>query len=309
MKTLEFFIVDVFAEEPLTGNQLAVFLDAAGLSSEQMQRLAREMNYSETTFVPSSTPREGAYEVRIFTPAAEIPFAGHPTLGTAFLIRQELVREPVARVVLDLRCGQVPVDFTDRDGEVDLLWMHQPEPSFGRVLDAAAVHPVLGLERSDFDERLPVQEVSTGLPFIIVPLCSLAALKRAAVRRDAYFQLIAETQAKAILVFTPYADSRDDLTVRVFTEYYGVPEDPATGSANGALAAYLCHYQGLGSDRVEVSVSQGAQIRRPSRLFLRARREAERIAVSVGGRVKRFARGRLELSAGEIELGIASGRP
>lgn len=294
MKPLEFFILDVFAEEPLAGNQLAVFLDTAGLSSEQMQRLAREMNYSETTFIASSAPCEGAYEVRIFTPSAEIPFAGHPTLGTAFLIRQELVREPVERVVLDLRCGRVPVDFTYRDGEVDLLWMHQPEPSFGRVLDAAAVHPVLGLERSDLDERLPIQEVSTGLPFIIVPLCSLAALKRGAVRRDACFQLIAETEAKAILVFTPHAESGDDLTVRVFADYYGVPEDPATGSANGALAAYLCHYQGLGSDRVDASVSQGAEIRRPSRLFLRAQRDAERIAVSVGGGVKPFARGRLE---------------
>src|SRR5262249_40950669 len=294
MKPLDFFIVDVFAEEPLTGNPLAVFFDAADLSSEQMQSLAREMNYSETTFIPSSAPRDGAYPVRIFTPAAEIPFAGHPTLGTAFMIQQELVGEPVERVVLALRCGRVPVDFTYCDGAVDLLWMHQPEPSFGRVLDAAAVHPVLGLEHSDLDERFPVQEASTGLPFILVPLRSLAALKRAAVRRDACFQLIAETEAKAILVFTPYAESRDDLTVRVFTDYYGVPEDPATGSANGALAAYLCHYQVLGSDRVEVSVSQGAQLRRPSRLFLRARREAERIAVSVGGRVQRCARGRLE---------------
>jgi trans-2,3-dihydro-3-hydroxyanthranilate isomerase len=294
MKPLDFFIVDVFAEEPLAGNQLAVFLDTADLSSEQMQLLAREMNYSETTFVPSATPREGAYEVRIFTPATEIPFAGHPTLGTAFLIQRELVKEPVERVTLDLRCGRVPVDFTYRDGKVDLLWMHQPEPSFGRVLDAAAVHPVLGLERADLDERFPIQEVSTGLPFLIVPLSSLAALKRAAVRRDALFQLIAETQAKAILVFTPHAESQDDLTVRVFTDYYGIPEDPATGSANGSLAAYLCHYQALGSDRVEVSVSQGAALGRPSRLFLRARREAERIAVSVGGRVQPCARGRLE---------------
>jgi trans-2,3-dihydro-3-hydroxyanthranilate isomerase len=294
MKPLDFLIVDVFAEEPLAGNQLAVFLDTADLSSEQMQRLAREMNYSETTFVPFSAPRDGAYEVRIFTPAKEIPFAGHPTLGTAFVIRQELVREPVERVLLDLRCGRVPVDLTYRDGEVDLVWMHQAAPSFGRVLDAAAVHPVLGLEHSDLDDRLPVQEVSTGLPFIIVPLRSLSALKRAAIRRDALFQLIAETEAKAILVFTPHADSRDDLTVRVFTDYYGVPEDPATGSANGTLAAYLCHHEVLGSERVDVSVSQGAQLGRPSRLFLRAGREAERIAVSVGGRVQRFARGRLE---------------
>jgi trans-2,3-dihydro-3-hydroxyanthranilate isomerase len=294
MKPLDFFIVDVFAEEPLAGNPLAVFFETADLSSEQMQRLAREMNYSETTFIPSSTAREGAYEVRIFTPATEIPFAGHPTLGTAFLIRQELIRKPVERVTLDLRCGRVPVDFTYRDGEVDLLWMHQPEPTFGRVLDAAAVHPVLGLERSDLDERFPIQEASTGLPFIIVPLSSLAAVKRAAVRREACFELIAQTQAKAILVFTPHAESQDDLTVRVFTDYYGVPEDPATGSANGALAAYLCHYQVMGTDRVEASVSQGAALQRPSRLFLRAWREAERMAVSVGGRVQRCARGRLE---------------
>ena len=295
MGSLEFFILDVFAQEPLAGNQLATFLETAALSDEEMQCLAREMNYSETTFIRSAVPREGGYDVRIFSPSKELPFAGHPTLGTAYLIQQEIVRAPVDRIVINLKSGAVPVDFTYREGQVDLLWMHQSEPSFDQILDPIPVLSTLSLDRSDLDERLPIQDVSTGLPFLIVPLVSLAAVRRATINREALFRLIETTRAKAVLVYAPFAESpENDLTVRVFTDYYGVPEDPATGSANGALAAYLCQYQALGGQEVAARVEQGAAVGRPSLLFLRAKLQDGRIAVSVGGKVQRFARGTVE---------------
>lgn len=293
MRSMRFFILDVFAEQPLAGNQLAVFLSPGALDAEQMRRLAREMNYSETTFVESAEPRDGGYDVRIFTPKEEVPFAGHPTLGTAYLIQQELIREPVDRVVLNLKCGQIPVDFVYRDdGRPDVLWMLQQQPTFGRTLDAASVHGVLGLDAAEIDQRFPIQEASTGFPFIIIPLKTLEGVKRVNVVRDRYFELIERTEAKALLVLAPATYSpENDLNVRVFADYYGTPEDAATGSANGSLAAYLVANRYFGDEHVDVRVEQGYEIGRPSLLFLRAAREGDDISVRVGGRVQPFARG------------------
>jgi trans-2,3-dihydro-3-hydroxyanthranilate isomerase len=161
---MQYFVLDVFAEQPLAGNQLAVFVDADRLSAERMQRLARETNYSETTFVMSRDPGNGGHDVRIFTPKEEVPFAGHPTLGTAFLIRQEILRRPAERVVLNLKIGPVPVDFEYRAGRVDRLWMHQPAPRFGGSASAEACAAMLGLSAGDIDDDFPIQEASTGLP-------------------------------------------------------------------------------------------------------------------------------------------------
>src|SRR4030042_912475 len=135
MGKLIFYIVDVFAEEKYAGNQLAVVRDATALSDSQMQKITKEMNYSETTFIMSEEPREGGYDVRIFTPAAEVPFAGHPTLGTAYIIRQEIVRKPVQQVNLNLKVGQIPVCFDRQDDGRDILWMTPKEATFGEELD------------------------------------------------------------------------------------------------------------------------------------------------------------------------------
>jgi trans-2,3-dihydro-3-hydroxyanthranilate isomerase len=288
---MDFYITDVFGQEKYSGNQLATFLHCGNLSDREMQQIAREINFSETTFVLSDLPRDGGYEVRIFTPAVEIDFAGHPTLGTAFVIQQYLIGQSVEQVVLNLRVGPVPVRMP-MSSEDPLLWMRQAEPTFGPQLEATALTQVLGIELSDFDEHWPVEQVSTGLPHIIVPLKSLAALKRARISRGRYDALVQQTWANAILIFSPQGYSTThDLSVRMFADYYGVPEDPATGSGNGCLAAYLVRHRYLGESAINLRVGQGFEIGRPSILALRSVEEQGHISVNVGGQVIPVAKG------------------
>jgi len=292
MKKLTFYIVDVFAVEKYTGNQLAVFTDAATLSEAQMQRLAKEINYSETTFITSPDLRNGGYDVRIFTPKKELPFAGHPTLGTAYIIQKTIINNPIETVNLNLEVGQIPVTWHNIDDAVEVLWMRQKLPTFHGKLDATAVAPVLSLDLDEIDLRYPVQEVSTGIPFIIVPLKNHESLKKIRVNREKYFDLVENTQAKEILVFCPETYAPDnDLSVRVFAEYLGIPEDPATGSANGCLAGYLVEYAYFGEKPVDVRVEQGYEIGRPSLLLLKAQKNGDTIEVSVGGKVVMVAKG------------------
>jgi trans-2,3-dihydro-3-hydroxyanthranilate isomerase len=289
---MKFYIVDVFAVEKYTGNQLAVFTDAGSLSDEQMQRIAKETNYSETTFIPSTEMREGGYEVRIFTPEQELPFAGHPTLGTAYIIQQELIKNQVERVNLNLKVGQIPVTLHYADDSVEWLWMQQKTPTFGQGFSADKIAPTLNLEVDEIDTRFPIEEVSTGVPFIIVPLKTLAAIKRIKVNKDKYFELIEKTQAKAILVFCAETYSpENNLNVRMFADYLGVPEDPATGSANGCLAGYLVEYSYFGEESINLRVEQGYEIGRPSLLLLKAQKSQQGIEVLVGGKVILVAKG------------------
>jgi trans-2,3-dihydro-3-hydroxyanthranilate isomerase len=285
-------IVDVFAEEKYTGNQLAVFRNTQSLSDRDMQLMAKEMHYSETTFILSDEEKNGGYDVRIFTPQAEIPFAGHPTLGTAFIIQQDIIRKPVESVVLNLKVGQIPVRFTYISGKPDVLWMKTKPPVFGEQFDADKIAESLQIEKDSMDARYPVQAVSTGLPFIIAPLKSLDAVKRASVAKDIFFKIIESTEAKAIFVFCPETiEEENDLNVRVFVDYYGIPEDPATGSANSCLAGYLAKYKYFGKDNIDVRVEQGYEIGRPSLLLLKAQENRGDIDVEVGGRVVLVARG------------------
>jgi trans-2,3-dihydro-3-hydroxyanthranilate isomerase len=284
---LTFYIVDVFAEEKYAGNQLAVVRGGAGLPDETLQKLALEMNYSETTFVLSEEETGGGYDVRIFTPGDEIPFAGHPTLGTAYVIQYEMLAGPVESITLKLKAGEIPVTF----GEV--LWMRQLPPTFGATLDSALIARTLSLEMADLDDRSPVQEVSTGLPAIVVPLKDLDALRRCKVDWERYTEVAGP--GKNLYVFCPesHDDGPGDLSARMFANDPGVPEDPATGSAAGCLAAYLLELGYLGTDSVDVRVEQGYEIGRPSLLYLQAARDEDQTTVHVGGKVQMVARGEL----------------
>jgi trans-2,3-dihydro-3-hydroxyanthranilate isomerase len=289
MDRLSLDIVDVFAEEKYAGNQLAVLRYGKDVSSAEMQKVAREMNFSETTFVISDQEHNGGYDVRIFTPKEEVPFAGHPTLGTAYVIRKEIVRKPVDQVLLNLKVGQIPVSFRSEG----ILWMKQKEPTFGEAYDAAKISEVLGIKKQEIDDRFPIEEVSTGLPFIIVPLKKLQNVKRCRVAKDKYFELI-ETGAKGLLVFAPETyDEANNLNVRVFVDCYGIPEDPATGSGNGCLAGYLLKHRYFGTKPVKVRVEQGYEIGRASLLHLTAEVSDGTIAVFVGGKVIPVAKGEL----------------
>ena len=284
---LTFYIVDVFAEEKYAGNQLAVVRGGAGLPDETLQKIALEMNYSETTFVLSEEETGGGYDVRIFTPGDEIPFAGHPTLGTAYVIQYEMLAGPVESITLKLKAGEIPVTF----GEV--LWMRQLPPTFGATLDSALIARTLSLEMADLDDRSPVQEVSTGLPAIVVPLKDLDALRRCKVDWERYTEVAGP--GKNLYVFCPesHDDGPGDLSARMFANDPGVPEDPATGSAAGCLAAYLLELGYLGTDSVDVRVEQGYEIGRPSLLYLQAARDEDQTTVHVGGKVQMVARGEL----------------
>jgi trans-2,3-dihydro-3-hydroxyanthranilate isomerase len=285
--SLTFYIVDVFAEEKYAGNQLAVVRGGAGLADEALQKIALEMNYSETTFVLSEEETGGGYEVRIFTPGEEVPFAGHPTLGTAYVIRHEILGGPVASISLRLKAGDIPVTF----GEV--LWMRQLPPTFGATLDSDLVARTLNLETADLDDRSPVQEVSTGLPALVVPLRDLGALRRCEVDWERYTEVAGPGKNLYVFCPEPHDGGPGDLSARMFANDLGIPEDPATGSAAGCLAAYLLEHGYLGTDSVDVRVEQGYEIGRPSLLYLQAARDGDEIRVDVGGKVQMVARGEL----------------
>jgi trans-2,3-dihydro-3-hydroxyanthranilate isomerase len=286
-----FYIVDVFAEAKYTGNQLAVFTNAAKITSEQMQDIAREINFSETTFVTSTNVIADSYNVRIFTPNQELPFAGHPTLGTAFILQQQIIQQRIPQILLNLKVGQIPVTFNYSDNLLDWVWMQQKAPTFHQKLAIDALAEVLTLDSAEIDS-LPIQEVSTGVPFIIVPLKTLHSLQRIKVNQEKYLELISTTQAKSILAFCPEThNTKNDLCVRVFADYFGVPEDPATGSANGCLAGYLVEYSYFDKSKIEIRVEQGYEIGRPSLLLLKAERKDTGIDVRVGGKVILVAKG------------------
>ncbi len=289
MAQMEFFIVDVFTiGRKYTGNQLAVYL--GNPPTELMQQLAKEINFSEITFVTADTPENGGYNTRIFMPEVEVDFAGHPVLGTAYVIQRELIGAPVAELTLNLRLGQIPVTF----GADGLLWMSQNPPRFGHQFSAADMARVLNVNADDIDPRYPIMEVSTGLPFVLAPLVSLEALQRAWVNLDRLRALLGAHEAIAPAVFcreTIHAEN--DIHVRVLDDVYGAPEDPATGSAGGCIAAYMLEYGYLAGDTISARAEQGYQIGRPSLLHLQARREAGEIAIRVGGQVELVAQGRL----------------
>ncbi|MGA2060786.1 MAG: PhzF family phenazine biosynthesis protein [Thermoguttaceae bacterium] len=292
MSGLTFYIVDVFAEEKFAGNQLAVFRGGGALADVEMQRIAREMNFSETTFILSETQRDGGFDVRIFTPREEVPFAGHPTLGTAHIIRHEIKHIAAGKIVLNLKAGQIPVTFVDEEGNANIYWMKQIEPVFGRQFSPEIISAVLSLRQSEIDDRFPIEEVSTGLPFIIVPLRSLESLKRARVDKEKYFDLIENNWAKSIAIFCPEPHKpKNNISVRMFGDYYGVPEDPATGSGNGCLAAYLVHRRFWGQNKIDIRAEQGYEIGRPSLLLLKADEKEGKINVRVGGKAITIAKG------------------
>lgn len=288
--SVPFTIVDVFAETKYAGNQLAVFKDAGSLSSETMQRFAKETNFSETTFILSDTKKNGGYDVRIFTPNAEVPFAGHPTLGTAYIIQDAIESAPQTQINLNYSIGQIPVSFPE--GKNGILWMRQNAPVFGQTFTAEEFAPLTSLHADDIDPRFPIQIVSTGLPFTILPVKSLRSVETMRVKTEHFLPFVEDKPAKGLLVFSTETVSKEaDLHVRVFVDYYGIPEDPATGSGNGCLAGYLVQHKVLDNSSINISTEQGLEINRPSRLYLRASKVDNQIEVNVGGKVQKVAEG------------------
>lgn len=302
MKKLKFYIVDVFAERKYAGNQLAVFRDSSGLETKEMQAIARETNFSETTFIDSDSIREGGFDVRIFTPTSELPFAGHPTLGTAFIINEMILQGNAERINLNLKVGQIPVDLTYENGRLRDLWMKQVNPTFGGKLARKEVAAILNCSVTDFDPDFPIQEVSTGIPFYIVPMRSLQTVQSLRINHTKYEEFVATHYPNAdpdavintgFFVFCPQAiEKGNDLHARMFDPHYGVPEDPATGSANGCFLSYLLKHNYFEKTALDLQVEQGYEIGRPSILKIRGQRISDdQFDIFVGGRVQMVASG------------------
>jgi trans-2,3-dihydro-3-hydroxyanthranilate isomerase len=280
---------DVFSANPLEGNSLAVFLDGRGLSDGEMQSLAKEMNLSETTFIlprDAATEKERGVRVRIFTVEEELPFAGHPTLGTAFALRAQTGGK---EVTLELNVGRVPVRFEDGRGKSAIGEMTQKDPVFGQVHDRAAVAKAMGLRMEDFDPDLPIQTVSTGLNFVVTPLKSLAVIQNLQLDYKRADDYIKTTDGKFFYFVTRETVDREArLHARMF--FYNV-EDPATGSAAGCTAAWMAAH-GVAEPDERVLIEQGIEMKRPSRIFVRASRTDNRVVnVRVGGNAVQVMRG------------------
>jgi trans-2,3-dihydro-3-hydroxyanthranilate isomerase len=303
MRETRFVQVDVFTDKPFGGNPLAVFPDAEGLATEEMQQLAREMNLSETTFVLPPQATGADFRVRIFTPAAEMPFAGHPVVGTHWTLAhlgRVVLREPVTQVRFELGVGVLPADLYVTGGQVERVVMTQDRPTFHAVLeDVTNLAAGLGLAPEAISATgLPVQIVSTGVPQMMVPVRSLAevqALDAGKLNTAALNRVCEELGTACVHVFTLETEQPEaTVHVRMFAPLLGVPEDPATGSANGALGAYLVHHQAIPVTEPTTTIvsEQGAEISRPSTLYVEVDSEGEEItAVRVGGQVVLVAEG------------------
>jgi trans-2,3-dihydro-3-hydroxyanthranilate isomerase len=294
----DYAIVDVFAEKPLQGNALAVFSDARGLSTVQMQAIARETNLSETTFILPRDPeveRQRGVQVRIFTVGEELEFAGHPTLGTAsWLHLNHPVLRGSATVTLDLRVGPIHVAFSSENNGLGVYsTMRQNDPDFGEIHDPSAIAVATGLSIDDLDPALPIQTVSTGMAFCIVPLRSLEVAARLSIPQPLAQAWLARSDAKFFHCITrASASSGADWHARM--QFYN-GEDPATGSASGCTIAYLVHHS-LASSEQPIVLEQGVEMLRPSRIYVQATSQNGRVTdVRVGGRTIPIATGRLFL--------------
>jgi trans-2,3-dihydro-3-hydroxyanthranilate isomerase len=285
----KFYIIDVFGEKKLSGNQLGVFPDSKNISSELMQKIARELNFSESTFITKKNKNK--FQVRIFTPNHEVPFAGHPVIGTSFVIKEELIKRKIDEIFLDLKAGVIKVKFDYINNKLDKIWMHQNQPVFEKIINSRLIADLLNIKVNDIDSY-PVQVVSTGLPMIIAALKNINAVKNSKINLNKYERLIKNLNAKAIFIFSPETYSeKNDLNARMFAPYFGVSEDPATGSAAGCLAGYLLKYKYFKNDTIDIKVEQGYEINRNSILYIRGDFDNGSFNINVGGKAFKVAEG------------------
>lgn len=294
---------DVFTDRPLAGNQLAVLLDGDGIEPELMQRIANEFALPESTFVLPPESPDAQFRVRIFTPGSELPMAGHPTIGTAFALAHSGRIEPGAeQTVFELGIGPVPVTLEWRSGRLERAWMSQPAPEFGPRLERPSdMAAALGVPSDDIAATgLPVQVLSSGVPFLFVPLQSRAAVDAAALNRAGLLEVCRRLDEPELPVYLFTLERGSDGATtysRMFAPGLGIAEDPATGGASGPLAAYLARYRPDSLSRGEILVNvQGVAMKRPSRICMSVNVDAPAESpVRVGGQSVMLGEGRLHL--------------
>jgi trans-2,3-dihydro-3-hydroxyanthranilate isomerase len=303
-RSLKFYQADVFTSQPFGGNPVAVFPDAQGLSDDQLQQIAREMNLSETVFVFPPTDPAAVVRLRIFTPTQEIPFAGHPVVGTFYVLAQLgmlATPEPVTRVVQECNIGLFPVELHVQDGQVSHVVMTQPEPQFlGTVEGTEELYKIarsLGLSKHVIaDTKWPVEVVSTGLPVMIVPVRTLTGVRSIRPDASSIMDVCDRFGANGMMVFTTVTvESSATVHARMFAPSIGILEDPATGSASGALGAYLVQNGVVDvGPMTELLIEQGYEMERPSNIIVRVESDDDVIqSVKVGGQVVMVVEGTL----------------
>ena len=302
MRKLHYHLVDVFTDRIFGGNQLAVLTNGRGISSELMQSIAKEFNLSETTFVLPPKDAANDYHVRIFTPGKELPMAGHPTIGTSFILAREHMIElwpDEVTIKLEEGVGIIPVQINFKDGQPDLIWMQQPPPRFGpRFEERGAIAEMLSLSPGAIEADLPIEVISCGVPFLYVPLVNLEAARSIRFRMDVWEKVLAPGGVKEVFVFTKETElAGSSVHSRMFAPGLGIQEDPATGSASGPLGCYLARYEVFPvSQRMEFTSEQGIEMGRPSIIKIVIEREAGQITrVQVGGQCRFVGEGYLEI--------------
>jgi trans-2,3-dihydro-3-hydroxyanthranilate isomerase len=304
MRKLSYRIVDVFTDRMFGGNPLAVVLDGRGVSDREMQALAREMNLSETTFVLPPENPANHFRVRIFTPGRELAMAGHPTIGTAFVLAREGMLPAATGDTLDIRLeekvGPIPVRLEMKDGAPDKIWMTQLRPVFGPVFpDLVAIAKMLGIEPAGIRSDLPIEVVSCGMSFLFVPVRDLATMRRLNFNRDLCYRALGSLEAREVFTFAMEVENAcSTVHSRMFAPELGIAEDPATGGASGPLGCYLVRH-GVVAAKPKASIvsEQGIEMGRPSFIHIEITQAADEITeVKVGGQT-------VFVGGGEIELG------
>ena len=294
-RTVKFYQADVFTDTVFGGNPVAVVPDAGGLDAWEMQKIAREMNLSETVFVLPPTDPSAEYRLRFFTPVREIPFAGHPVIG-AFYVLAHLgvlrLQEPVTRIHQETSVGVFPLELTVREGHVRQIMMNQPKPEFIGMVeplrDLFEVAKAISVPKTQITGTgLPVEVVSTGFPVMIVPVRTLTAVSKASPNIGLLNSVCEQHKAQGLMLFTTVTvEEQSTVHTRMFASPVGVLEDPATGSASGALGAYLVKHGVVDvGPTTEIICEQGYEIDRPSRLTVHVHSDDDEIQyVTVGGR-------------------------
>ena len=305
MRKLRYHLVDVFTDRAFGGNQLAVVTNGRGISSEVMQTIARELNLSETTFVLPPVDALNDYHVRIFTPSAELPMAGHPTVGTSFILAREHMIErggDESVIKLEEGVGTIPVTIRFKDNQPDFIEMRQPLPQFGPCFeDKSMIAEMLSIPTDAIEKDLPLEVISCGVPFLYVPVKDLASVRSIRFRLDVWDRVLRDFAAREVFVFTTETENAgSSVHSRMFAPGLGVGEDPATGAASGPLGCYLVRHRVFPALKAvaEFTSEQGFEIKRPSFIKIVIEQDGDEIrGVRVGGQCQFMGEGYLEVES------------
>lgn len=299
-KTANYYLLDVFTDQPFGGNPLAVFPDASELSQEQMQRLTKELNLSESVFLLKPTNMEADVKMKIFTPGMELPTAGHPSIGTAFLLLNEGIIKPKStnHIILEQGIGNIQVNYEKENDQFFNIMMQQPLPTFEQTFkDKNLVASLLSINDTEIEDDFPCRIVNCGNAFLMVPVRSLASMGKLKLNNELFYQILDEIKLTGIMAFSLETSAPNILThSRMFAPHLGVPEDPATGSAHGPLASYLFNYQ-MTEMRTLSTGEQGIEMGRPALIKMQIEQKEGKIdKVLVGGSSIIMGKGEIRIS-------------